>query len=110
MSAEEFERLLQDIINRLRKGYNPDKIILFGSFAAESATTASDIDLLIVKRTEDRFIDRWSKVREILSDSTRTLALDTFVLTPQEVSERLARGDQFLASVLQKGRVLYAAS
>ena len=110
MSAEEFERLTQDVVNRLRDGYDPDKIILFGAFAAESASVASDIDLLIVKRTDDRFIDRWSEVRKIISDTTRTVAVDTFVLTPLEASERLARGDQFLTSILQKGKVLYAAN
>ena len=110
MSTEEFERLTQDIVRRLRSNYDPEKVILFGSFAEESSRGGNDIDLLIVKRTNDRFIDRWIKVRNILSDTSRTVGLDTIVVTPQEVSERLARGDQFLAEVLRKGRILYAAN
>jgi hypothetical protein len=35
--------------------------------------------------------------------------LETLVLTPQEVARRLAIGDQFLAEILDKGEILYAA-
>jgi hypothetical protein len=35
--------------------------------------------------------------------------LEILVLTPQEVTERLAVGDQFMTEILEKGRVLYAA-
>jgi hypothetical protein len=36
------------------------------------------------------------------------IPLETLVLTPQEVSSRLAIGDQFLREILDKGEVLYA--
>jgi hypothetical protein len=48
-------------------------------------------------------------VRRILSDPQRTLALEAFVLTPQELSKRLAIGDHFLAEILRKGKLLYEA-
>jgi hypothetical protein len=31
------------------------------------------------------------------------------VLTPEELATRLAKGDQFLAEIIEKGEVLYAA-
>lgn len=65
--------------------------------------------MLIIKETNKRFIDRWIEVRRIISDSTRRIAIETLVLTPQEISERLACGDQFIAEILEKGKVLYAA-
>jgi predicted nucleotidyltransferase len=108
MGTAELQQLTDQIVHKLRAHYNPQKIILFGSYAGGSAQPDSDLDLLIIKDTEERFIDRWSTVRWILSDPSRKIALETLVLTPREVSERLARGDQFLAEILQKGRVLYA--
>jgi predicted nucleotidyltransferase len=108
METAEIQQLTDQIVQKLRAHYNPEKIILFGSYAGGSVQRNSDLDLLIIKDTEERFMDRWSTVRRILSDPSRKIALETLVLTPREVSERLARGDQFLAEILQKGRVLYA--
>jgi hypothetical protein len=35
--------------------------------------------------------------------------VETLVLTPQEIEQRLTIGDQFIAEILQKGKVVYAA-
>ncbi|MBI3587505.1 MAG: nucleotidyltransferase domain-containing protein [Ignavibacteriales bacterium] len=109
MTSTELEKITQPIVEKLRAGYAPLKIILFGSYAAGVPRGDSDIDLLIVKETNDRFIDRWVAVRKILSDPSRKIAIETLVLTPQEISDRLLRGDQFVAEIIEKGRVLYAA-
>jgi predicted nucleotidyltransferase len=83
--------------------------MLFGSYAYGNPRPDSDIDLLIIKETSERFIDRWVTVRRLLSDPQRTVPLETIVLTPQEVSNRLLMGDQFLAEIIRRGEVLYAA-
>lgn len=108
MNTEEIKRIIGQIVTKLQTDYGPEKIILYGSYAEGAPNPDSDLDLLIIKETDERFIDRWSTVRRILSDSTRNIALETLVLTPQEILTRLARGDQFLAEILQKGQVLYA--
>lgn len=100
---------IQGILDKLVAGYTPEKVILFGSYAHGNPRPDSDIDLLIIKETPERFIDRWVTVRRLLSDPERTVPLETLVLTPQELSERLAIGDQFLAEVVEKGEVLYGA-
>jgi len=102
MNAEQ-QRAIDWIVQRLSREYKPEKIILFGSYADDTEAVDSDIDLLIIKDTSDRFIDRWVTVRRILSDPSRRLALDILVLTPKEIANRLARGDQFLAEILQSG-------
>ena len=109
MGSKEVRLVIHDILNRLVAGYAPKKVILFGSYAYGTPQTDSDIDLLIIKETPDRFIDRWVAVRSLLSDPKRTVSLETIVLTPQEVSRRLAVGDQFVAEIVAKGEVLYAA-
>ncbi len=99
---------IQEIVRQLVTNYPPEKIILFGSHARDVPEEDSDIDLLIIKETSDRFLDRWAMVRRILSDPNRTVGLDVIVLTPQEMAQRLKVGDQFIAEILEKGKVLYA--
>ena len=57
--------------------------------------------------------DDWCEViftdRHILSDPQRRIPLETLVLTPQEVLDRLTNGDQFLELIIEEGEVLYAA-
>jgi predicted nucleotidyltransferase len=69
----------------------------------------SDLDLLIIKKTAERFIDRWTNVRKIVSDPERSIPFEPLILTPRELEERLARGDQFMEEIMTKGVVLYAA-
>ncbi len=107
--SKEMQEIIQHMLEKLLTEYAPQKVILFGSYAYGNPWPDSDIDLLIIKDTSERFIDRWVTVRRILSDPHRTVPLETLVLTPQEVCGRLAIGDQFLAEIMEKGEVLYAA-
>lgn len=109
MLSPEIDKVTKQIVSKLRAQYDPEKVILFGSSARGNATNDSDIDLLIIKNTNLRFIDRWIAVREILSDPSRKFAIDTLVMTPGEIADRLSRGDQFIADIIQNGEVLYAA-
>ncbi|MGQ9627878.1 MAG: nucleotidyltransferase domain-containing protein [Anaerolineae bacterium] len=108
-TPKEVRELIQNIVEKLLINYAPQKVILFGSYASGNPRPDSDIDLLIIKETSERLIDLWVTVRRILSDPQRTVPLETLVLTPQEVAGRLAIGDQFLAEIMEKGEVLYAA-
>ncbi len=109
VTAEELTKVIQDLLEKLLVHYAPEKVILFGSYAYGTPQASSDIDLLIIKETDERFIDRWVTVRRILSDPRRTISLETIVLTPDEVASRLSSGDQFLIEILDKGEVLYAS-
>ena len=106
--ATDIESLLKWIVRKLREQYHPERIVLFGSWAWGGGDAESDVDLLIVKRTAERFIDRCCRVRRILSDPGRTAPLDILVLTPEELEQMLAAGDQFIAGVLDGGKVLHA--
>ncbi|MHC4442099.1 MAG: nucleotidyltransferase domain-containing protein [Planctomycetota bacterium] len=99
---------IQNILDKLITDYAPEKVILFGSYASGNPRPDSDIDLLIIKDTTERFIDRWITIRRILSDPERTVGLETIVLTPDEISKRLAVGDQFISGIFKTGEVLYA--
>jgi len=99
------ERDLAAIVQRLVRRYRPDKIILFGSAAAGTAVPDSDIDLLIIKQTDDGYFDRLGKVRRLL-DTWQPL--DIFVLTPLELEKVVTENRYFIVEeILKKGRVIY---
>lgn len=102
------ELVVQRIKERLIAQYCPQKIILFGSYAHGESGPDSDLDLLIIKETSDRFVDRWTTVQRILTGTHRSLPVDTLVLTPQEIEQRMAAGDQFIRAIVEEGIVLHA--
>lgn len=98
-------KTVEEIKERLIKAYNPDRIILYGSYAKNEAKEKSDIDLLILKDTTDRPIDRRIQVEKILID--RALPLDILVYTPEEMRYLFSIGSPFIEEVLETGRVIY---
>jgi HEPN domain-containing protein/predicted nucleotidyltransferase len=96
---------VEAIVERLVTGYAPDRIILFGSRATGQARPDSDVDLLIVKDTDRRPIDRRIEVERLLAD--RAIALDLVVYTPGELRQLYAAGSPFIEGVMEHGRVLY---
>ncbi|OGP27212.1 MAG: hypothetical protein A2038_04665 [Deltaproteobacteria bacterium GWA2_57_13] len=101
--------VIKKLVQRLVAGYAPEKIILFGSYAYGRPDADSDIDLLIIKATRERFFDRLDTVRRVTTGTHPHIPFEPIVLTPKEVERRVKAGDQFLSEILQKGEVLYAA-
>ncbi|MBM4046327.1 MAG: nucleotidyltransferase domain-containing protein [Planctomycetes bacterium] len=108
-SDVEARKLILDIVEKVKREYRPARVILFGSYAYGTPDRDSDIDLLIIKDTKERPIDRRVAVRRIVSDPKRLVPFDPIVLTPAEVQTRLEIGDQVLRQIMEKGEVLYAA-
>lgn len=100
---------VQMIVERLVAEYHPQKIVLFGSRVTGKPGSDSDIDLLIIKDTNETFFDRLVSARRAVSGTHKGIPLDLLVLTPGELEARLRAGDQFLAEITVKGHLLYAA-
>ena len=101
------KKIIASIIEKIRDNYKPDKIILFGSYAYGNPRKDSDIDLLIIKKTKARHIDRSVRIREILKEENRFVAIEPLVYTPEEINKRLELEDDFIKTILDKGDVLY---
>lgn len=99
--------MIQDIVQRIAVGYSPQKVILFGSYAYGEPDEDSDIDLLVIKDTEKRPIERWMEVKRLLRDRNRSVSVSPLVYTVREIEDRLAIKDLFIKEVLEKGEVLY---
>lgn len=102
------EQEIERIVKRIAEGYQPLKVILFWSHAWGQPTEDSDIDLLIVKETAERFIDRWVAVREMIADPQRRIPVSPIVVTPEELQRRVTGGDQFFQHIVSHGKLLYA--
>ena len=100
----DIEVLKHEIVERL-KPLNPDKIILFGSYAYGIPTEDSDVDLFIVKDTNDRNYDAvaMSKVTDLIYKYK--IGFDFLSAPASFLNER---EDYFYkVDILQNGRVLY---
>ena len=94
---------LPQIVAALKKGYKPEKIILFGSLLDEKRPS-SDIDLFLVKKTTlKRLGDRAVEARKYIPFPE--IPVDLIIYTPEEV-ERL-KGNSIMLHQVFKGKVLY---
>jgi predicted nucleotidyltransferase len=98
--------LLDEIVDRLVKGLQPEKIILFGSHAYGEPTPDSDIDLLIIVSDSDQPRHRRaSHAYGTLRDLTAPTEL--IVLTRQEVEEKVNVRSSLVSRAINQGKVLY---
>lgn len=103
---DNMRKIIEEVVEKIKKNYNPEKIILFGSYAYGSPTRESDIDMLIIKKTDGRPIDRRIYVRRLVN-LKEPLAFSPIVLTPGELEYLQEIGDPFIKEILTKGEVLY---
>jgi predicted nucleotidyltransferase len=80
-------------------------VVLFGSLAQGTATPASDADLMVLLRADDR------RILDRIPQYTRPfeaprLGVQVLPWTEHELRRRLASGDRFAREVLETGVVL----
>ncbi len=95
---------LEALLGRLVRNYAPERVVLFGSHARGDAVPESDIDLLIVKRTDRRFLAR---LEDAMLAMLPDRAVDVVVYTPEELDEMRKRGNPFVERALTEGKDLY---
>jgi predicted nucleotidyltransferase len=98
-------RAIRAVVEQIAERFQPEKIILFGSYAYGQPKPESDVDLLVVMETPLRNREQAVQIARAIDYH---FGLDLLVRSPQQLAERLALGDFFLQEVIEKGRVLYA--
>lgn len=101
------QEIISKVTEKLREHYDPKEIILFGSYAHGNPEKGSDLDLLIIKDTDEKFRERSLNVRKILIEENGLIGLDILVYTPDEIAKRMEIGDSFLSKILTEGVILY---
>jgi predicted nucleotidyltransferase len=96
---------IEAVIRRIIRTYQPDQIVVFGSFARGDQHDDSDVDLLIVKEgVEERFFDR---VEAVLACCSGDIAVEPLVYTPTELRRMVEEGNDFITTALSEGIVVY---
>ena len=91
-------------MSQIAAQFQPEKIILFGSYADGDPRPESDVDSLVMMDTPLRNVEQ---AIEISRASDCRFGLDLIVRRPQQIAKRLQLGDFFLRDVMDKGKVLY---
>jgi predicted nucleotidyltransferase len=99
------EKLIDEIIHRIVKAFNPEKIILFGSRARGEVHVDSDIDLLVIANSPEPRYRRSSILYGVMSDII--VPMDILVYTPQEVEEWKDVRQAFVTTAVREGWLVY---
>jgi uncharacterized protein len=100
LSVDQIEKTVQHIAQE----FQPEKIILFGSYAKGTPTTDSDVDLLVILSFQGKSLQ---KSLEILNRTNPAFPVDLLARTPDDTARRYAEGDPLIREAMDHGKVLY---
>lgn len=98
---------LPPALEKLIREVNPERVILFGSYAYGNPSPDSDIDLLVIVSPREGETRRERYLRVALALTPRRFPADIIVHTPEEIEKRLPHSF-FLREILNRGKTLYA--
>jgi predicted nucleotidyltransferase len=106
MQAQEITQdLLQEIVHRIVEVADPEKVILFGSRGRGDSHAHSDLDILVIKESNEPRHRRSIPLFSALSDIM--VPMDILVYTPEEIQDWSNVRQAFPTSAVREGRVLY---
>src|SRR5260370_15796923 len=96
-------RVIRRFARQVADRFQPEKVILFGSYAYGQPHTDSDVDILVIMPARNQL----DQAVKISLDIDPPFPLDVIVRTPYNIRWRMAEGDSFLQEITTKGKVLY---
>lgn len=101
-------RMLKEALELIKTQFRPEKIVLFGSHASDSATKESDVDLLIVADTDLPPRERFPAVSRLLGDYPASF--DVILKTPEEYRRFRSVVNHIVYFEDKYGKVVYERS
>ena len=96
-------RVIRNFAREVAERFQPEKIILFGSYAYGTPHADSDVDILVIMPARNQ-LDQAVKISLSIDPP---FPLDILVRTPHNMQWRLAEGESFLREITTRGKVLY---
>ncbi|MFA6400027.1 MAG: nucleotidyltransferase domain-containing protein [Salinivirgaceae bacterium] len=96
---------INEIVTRIAVNYNPDKIILFGSYAQGNYSEDSDLDFILVKETSLPKHKRGLEVRRLFYGMP--IPMDFKIYTSSEFNVELSNRYSFLNTAIKGSKLLY---
>ena len=104
MIKHQIYQQIKKITCQIVKEHQPEKIILFGSYSWGEPSHDSDVDLLVVKETENTR----ETAKEIDgSIFPRPFPIDLIVYTPAKLKRELNLEEPFVSKITKEGKVLF---
>ena len=97
--------ILRQIVDRVRRVADPQRIVLFGSQARSEARENSDFDILVVQPSQAPRFERSAPIYAALADLP--VEVEVVVYTPREVEDWSGVPQAFVTTAIREGRVLY---
>jgi predicted nucleotidyltransferase len=98
--------ILAEIVQRLVKAYQPERIYLFGSKARGDADPDSDYDLMLVMADPPSpSLERSRRISEALREVGT--AADVLIWSREEFDKRLHLRASFPATIVREGKLLH---
>jgi predicted nucleotidyltransferase len=98
---------IRNVVQKIVQSFRPERVVLFGSFARQTAGHDSDVDLLVVVPHEGSAAKCAAEIRQAVDFG---FPCDLLVRSPQKVAERLRMGDPFLKEIFANGKTLYEST
>lgn len=98
------ENTIQELITQIAEQFQPQKIILFGSYAYGTPRPESDVDLLVIMDTDLREPQQALQIRQHVNP---LFGVDILVISPSRLEQRVKMGDSFLQEISTAGKVVY---
>ena len=95
---------ITELSQKIATGFQPEKIILFGSYAYGVPDNDSDVDLLVILPFQGK---SFRKSLEILNKTNPKFPVDLITRKPEDAIKRYAEGDPLIREALNKGKILY---
>jgi predicted nucleotidyltransferase len=105
MNGPFIPKSLQRIVNRYADAFAPESIVLFGSYAKGTNKAGSDMDLLVVTKTDTDFTSYLRRAHQLAADCFPRV--DVVFVSSEEVKKATLASNAFLISALDCGIVLY---
>ncbi len=96
---------INEIATKIATRFNPDKIILFGSYASGTQKEHSDLDLLIIQDTDLPPQQRGFDIRMSLIGTK--IPFDILIYTKYEFEQEKDNRFSFLHSAIKNSKILY---
>ncbi|MEX2307780.1 MAG: nucleotidyltransferase domain-containing protein [Pirellulales bacterium] len=97
--------LLRRVTSLIVKACDPEKVVLFGSYAKQQQDVDSDLDILVVGNFQGLPFLLGQELRQ--SFHGYPIRIDLYVARPQDVEAESTKPFGFLCSVLSSGVLLY---
>ncbi|HSV30556.1 MAG TPA: nucleotidyltransferase domain-containing protein [Atribacteraceae bacterium] len=101
----EIQKVLDEVKHRIVSRFQPQRIILFGSYAGDKPGPDSDLDILVVMEVKGSTRQKANEIDLLMAD--RIVPMDFIVLTPEQYEQQKNIIGTMVRQADREGKVIY---